>query len=476
MSTDKQRPLKLEPGFLAGLYLLEAGMVSSVLSLYKYHDHLATLRPAQSLWLLLSLGLLGSSPVYLAWAFLRADPGETRSFGFTLATNLVVVMSLVAIGEMGVRIGATQSPLGPSFEGTFLLPRSWPRTVARNQSLLAGTPSLSYFVPDTLLGWTVGRSRTAFDGMYQSSTEGIRSRQAGTSLADSPIRRRVATVGDSYTFGLEGPYQDSWGAKLDSALTPDAIVLNFGVDGFGVDQAYLRYRRDVRPWHPAVTIFGFIHHDLSRTLSVYTFLSFPAWGFPFSKPRYHLTGDTLELMNTPVLSPERIIEVPAISDLPLLEYEPGYDPAEWQPHWYYRSYLLRYLLSRFPRYRPVSSTLDDQALRRLNIAILLDFARLARSDGTVPIVAYYPSRSSFAGTDMSAKDSVLGAVRRAGVTALDLTECIGVLGTERAFIPGKPHYSAAGNAAVAECLRPAVLEALAAAAAQAGAAVAPRAR
>jgi hypothetical protein len=59
-------------------------------------------------------------------------------------------------------------------------------------------------------------------------------------------------------------------------LGPQVQVLHFGVDGYGVDQAYLRYQRDVRPWHPDLVILGFINHDLHRSLAVYSFVSFPS--------------------------------------------------------------------------------------------------------------------------------------------------------------------------------------------------------
>lgn len=56
-----------------------------------------------------------------------------------------------------------------------------------------------------------------------------------------PTRYRIAIVGDSFTFKLEVPYEKTWGHQFEIALGPGWQVLNFGVDGYGLDQAFLRY-------------------------------------------------------------------------------------------------------------------------------------------------------------------------------------------------------------------------------------------
>src|SRR3989442_3962551 len=68
----------------------------------------------------------------------------------------------------------------------------------------------------------------------------------------------------------------------------------------------------------------------------------------------------------------------------------------------------------------------------------------------------FPKRGDFEGQDRSAKDTVLAVLQRSGVHYFDLTSCIREVGPDKAFIAGRPHYSAEGNAAVAQCLLPAV--------------------
>ena len=56
---------------------------------------------------------------------------------------------------------------------------------------------------------------------------------------------RLAVFGDSFTHCDEITYQNCWTSRLES-LWPNTEVLNFGVPGFGPDQAWLRYQRDGR--------------------------------------------------------------------------------------------------------------------------------------------------------------------------------------------------------------------------------------
>jgi hypothetical protein len=398
---------------------------------------------------------------YLGVSYRRSRGPGQKTFTFTLVANLMAVLPLLLAGEIAVRLISVRTSLGPTVAGTRLLPRSWEVTRLRNAQLLqSAPPETGYFVGDTLLGWTVGRSRSGKGGMYLSSTEGIRSPRQGMSYADNRAPQRVALVGDSFTFSFEGPFEDSWGAALDSALGARAVVLNFGVDGYGVDQSYLRYLRDVRPWHPNVTVFGFIQHDFTRTQSVYAFITFPEWGYPFSKPRFVLRAGKPALQNTPLVSAEAIIRKASVTDLPFLGLDAGYDPAEWQWHPWYASYLLRYLTSRFPRYPLERPEFSETARVRVSTALLRDFVQSATADGTIPILVYFPARSDFDEPGLSAKDSVLAALRASGIPTVDLTSCVAAVGRPQVFIPGRPHYAGAANRAVARCLLPKVQQAL----------------
>jgi len=307
-------------------------------------------------------------------------------------------------------------------------------------------------VEDSLLGWTVGPSRRGKNGLYLSSREGIRSPQVGIAYSEAQGLPRIAIVGDSFTFGLEVPFKSTWGKKLEEEFPFAIQVLNFGVDGYGVDQAYLRYHRDVRPWHPDVVILGFINHDLIRTMVVYPFVSLPEWALRFSKPRVTLAGGRLELLTTSVQTPETLFSANSVAELPHIEYTPNYDREAWEYKWFHRSYLVRLILGCIPRWSDPSPHESDDNIAAVNTEILGAFASEAIADGTIPYIVYFPDREDFAGRKRSGRDLVLSALRQKQLQHEDLTPCMHRVDYHDLLIEGNYHYSPKGNAVAAECL------------------------
>jgi hypothetical protein len=157
----------------------------------------------------------------------------------------------------------------------------------------------------------------------------------------------------------------------------------------------------------------------------------------------------------------KILSAPSITALPHLAYDPGWDRNEWEHRTYDASYAVRFLRSRFRRW-PVSNEDPRGAeLERLNAALISKFIGMAASDGTLPLLVYLPARVDFSAEGPVARAGTLRALERAEVSYTDLRSCIAAVGVDKAFIAGRPHYSPAGNAAVAKCLLPIVREALA---------------
>ncbi|HZS33534.1 MAG TPA: SGNH/GDSL hydrolase family protein [Methylomirabilota bacterium] len=478
------RPVDRPPGtrvtleVLGTLTVLELGALLCALAVHR--GGWATEPPIDRARAAFAVGLLaaGTAGALLGIRFRRAGRAERRLLWYTLCLQAFTVAGVCAVAEATVRVLATTTAQGPAFAGIPLLPHRWELVRARYRRVLATAPNaISYLVPDPLLGWTIGPGRESRDGLYASSREGIRGATPGVGYASHATARRIALVGDSYTFGLEVPFADSWGVRLQEALGPGVDVLNFGVDGYGIDQAYLRFRRDAAPWRPEVAILGFIDHDLYRSMAVYAFVSFPEWGFPFAKPRFVLAGERLRLANVPLPEPEAILARDSIAELPFVELDPGYDAAEWQWRAYAHSYLARYLLSRFPRRVPARPAVSEAAREALNRAILAAFAESAAAAGAIPLVVYFPTRSDFGRGDRRVTRAMIAALRRGGLEVLDLTSCLRAVPEPALFL--RFHYSPAGNARVADCLEPAVRAALdrhARAGGRAGAPAGPRAQ
>jgi hypothetical protein len=443
------RPPALVPDvpLLASLYVLEASALLVVIALHKRGAP-----PSTILSLSAGLALLVAGAVIVQRYRTRAGR-DPRRLAFTVMLNLVPLVLLLAAGELTVRLLARPTPRGPVVMGTTLLPWRWSDVVAHNEAILErAARDGSYLVPDERLGWVVGPNRRSADGLYFSSAEGLRSPSQGVAFRERVARRRIALVGDSFTFALEVSYRDSWGHQLERALGPEVQVLNFGVDGYGVDQAYLRYERDVRPWRPDVVILGLINHDLFRSMAVYSFVSFPGWPFPFAKPRFVVEGDRLTLLNVPLPSPRSILAARAISELPFIEYDPGYHAEDWGWHALDRSYLYRLTVSRYRAWAGPDQRRSDERVLDLNRAIVLAFVRAARAEGSIPLVVYFPSDRDFrllAG-DAGWQSLAQMTLRSTGLPYTDLTPCLAKANPAHLFGPG--HYAPRGNAAVAACL------------------------
>ena len=227
-------------------------------------------------------------------------------------------------------------------------------------------------------------------------------------------------------------------------------MLNFGVGGYGVDQSYLRFKKDVLPWKPDVAILGFPFSDLQRSLTVYPFISSPHWGIPFSKPRVVLNDGLLRILNVPTIPPQTMFAMGSISDLPFLKYDYGYRGDQWE--WRIRdlSYAKRWLFSYFGR----DPQPADEELIRVNEAILRAFLELADEHDIVPIIAFFPGGAQIRRLMRGEETEMQAILERlaSAVPIVDTTPCVLDVGFPAAYVPDDPHYSPRGNAAVAKCI------------------------
>ena len=72
----------------------------------------------------------------------------------------------------------------------------------------------------------------------------------------------ILAVGDFFTYGDEASDWETWPAQLEK-LTGRKVI-NGGVFGYGIDQAFLRARRLLSRYRFSTVIFGFIPDDIKR--------------------------------------------------------------------------------------------------------------------------------------------------------------------------------------------------------------------
>lgn len=390
---------------------------------------------------------------FLAW---RQWQSGSRRGMLAVLMNLIVVASLLLMIEGAVRLAADKRVLGEELGGHLLYPRQWDSVAARYREVLAKARTKpTYIISDEVLGWTIGPARTSENGQYFSSLEGLRSATAGVSLKQSSPGCRIAIVGDSYTFGENVGFDHTYPHLLEQALDSRCQVANFGVQGYGVAQMYLRYLKDIRDWSPDVVILGFINHNVIRTMAVYSFLLFPNGPMPFTEPRFVLRAGELSVVNHPLITSEAVFAKSSIRDLPFIDYDIHYRATEWdRPAWRYLnvSYAFRLLHSLYPPHEPDRPEISTQETEAINREIFLKFVAAVHADGASPMVAYLPAETDYPNPPWTPIG--LKVLRDANIPHLDLRDCLGKREPAALFNPPEKggHYSEEGNRQVAACL------------------------
>jgi len=408
-----------------------------------------------------AIGGLVVAVLALITAYRASESDRRNGFWFPIAMSTFATLLCIGLAEAAIRIVAQPDLLGARVGATVLQPYDWSVTARSNLDLFEKSLGPDgYFMADPDLGWTVAPGRTSADGLYKSSREGLRSREAGAVYAGSSDAL-VALFGNSFAFSEEVSFEDSLARHLEVDLGTGVRVLNFGVPGYGVDQALLRFRKDGTDWKPRVAILAFIQDDLFRVANIYTFLKV-AWGIPLSKPRFVLRDGELVLLNSPTLSPRQMFSHDSVFDLPLLDLEIEFFRHRWLTHPLHASYLLRFLIGVYPVWPTdnANPATSEDAIAALGTEILATFVEEARTAGIAPLVVYLPTSTDYGSSRREVKRWVIDALEGRGIDVADLTDCFGSSAPETGrYMPGG-HYSGAANAAVSRCLAPLVRERL----------------
>jgi hypothetical protein len=144
-----------------------------------------------------------------------------------------------------------------------------------------------YHIYDPELGW-IPKSSNQWGTTITILKEGIRSNGRGEVWdgTDDPI----LAVGDSYTFGDQVPDSETWPAQLEKLS--GRRVINGGVDGYGVDQIFLRVERLLDRYRFSTVIFSFVPDDIRRSQMSIMFAT--------AKPYFNFKDGHPTLENIPV--------------------------------------------------------------------------------------------------------------------------------------------------------------------------------
>lgn len=170
---------------------------------------------------------------------------------------------------------------------------------------------------DRELGWTNKRGMASSDGLYHFNALGARSLREYEPAPPEGVTRLLC-FGDSFTFGEEVPDGDDYPALFEDTY-PGYEALNFGVGGYGTDQALLRFRRLAPGLGGHVVCIGLLLENIGRNVNRYRPLWYPGTPANGVKPRFILGPAGLELVPLPFADgPELIAAVRDGSVLELL--------------------------------------------------------------------------------------------------------------------------------------------------------------
>lgn len=383
--------------------------------------------------------------------------GWVRAHRFPLLACLASTSLALVAGEVGARLLCERDEEGNlTFRSIALKPRPlpWRSAQAEIEDYLRSDQGPLMFDPD--LGWAPRPNRS--NKLYAFNSAAIRVDAPGRVFAPEPAEGtlRIALVGDSFTAGADVPYADTWGARLAKLLDDrgrETEVMNFGAGGYGMDQAYLRWQKHARGWHPHVVIFGFQPENVHRNVNLIRRLY--QGGNPLSKPRFLLSTSGLSLINQPCIAPEELAAT--IRDLDrweLVQYEEYYD--DYEPHLWQASVLARVLVALAER-----EDREDFSLSRERVKLSLEIVRQMSSDvqaaGSRFLAVHLPARPDLETLRVRGRlayADLAGSIEQSCElvrTEDALLEACQGRSLDALFMP-QGHYSPAANALVAEAL------------------------
>lgn len=261
----------------------------------------------------------------------------------------ITVLLTLAVLEAAVRvIGDTDVDGQFTFMGYALEPYALPIKHLQDKiAVYLDHIDRSPVIYDAMLGWTYRPNKVWQKNTFTTNSAGLRSRRE-YSEQPLPNTLRIALFGDSFTAGDEAADDKIWGYQLEMKLNQNhgirAEALNFGVGGYGIDQAFLKWRHQGRRYSPDIVIFGFQSENLDRNVNIFRHLYWTGTPTPFTKPRFVLTDQGLELINSPAIPPRQTIAVyQRFENHPLASFERHYQSSDVARRWWVSSRLAGFM-------------------------------------------------------------------------------------------------------------------------------------
>jgi hypothetical protein len=282
-----------------------------------------------------------------------------------------------------------------------------------------------------------------------------------------PAEACVSVYGDSFTWGSEVTADQAWPNLLSLKLK--CRVSNFGVPGYGSDQAFLRFKiRDAADTAP-IAVLVHLSENIMRNINRYRSLQYPGSDFQI-KPRFTLDAQgKLTFVAPPMLSATELQEMVTQPEKHLADeyFLPGGDSGVTYLRFPYTVSLLRGLrhfhirakIARQPWYAEFYDP-DHRSNGLVTTAeILKGFVDEAKTRGVLPIVAIMPTSldwNTFEASQQWVYTPLVQRLRGMGIEAVDLGSAL-MAATPRPdrctiFVNCSGHLSETGGERIAEIM------------------------
>ncbi|MBC8182529.1 SGNH/GDSL hydrolase family protein [candidate division KSB1 bacterium] len=318
--------------------------------------------------------------------------------------NIVLLVSIILICffflELFVRFLGTHEIDGNfEFRNIRLKPYQLPTKRIENilKNHLTSTNTIGVY--DSILGWSPKPGRKG--DLYSYNSLGIRSAPTEYSISPSKDVLRICIFGDSFTHGDEVVFEKTWGNYLERNLKKidfNSEVINFGFGGYGIDQAFLRWREIGARFSPDLVILGFQGENVKRNVNIFRAIYMKHTASPFSKPRFIMENDSLRLINSPTVPILKIVDtMKNFGEWELSKYEYFFNPNDYQTVFWKKSRLLSFIYSEVNKIaqpedkKPFYSIEKEPAL--LTLKIIQEFKKSAEKNGGRFMIVHLPIQS-----------------------------------------------------------------------------------
>ncbi len=289
----------------------------------------------------------------------------------------------------------------------------------------------NYTVHDADLGWTI-RPSSEGQKLYRANSQGLRGdREYPVEKAEGKIR--IAAFGDSFTHSDDVSNPETWQALME-AMDPSLEVMNFGVGGYGVDQAFLRYRKEGKEFSPDIVLIGYMSENIFRSINTFRPFYRPKSGIILGKPRFKIENGGLKEIPNPTPDTQTIKAL-ARGDASLYRELKAHDGYE---SWRYKKgrfdFLASVRLFKIVRNELIERLQKDGVLRngeynregeayRVTLRIIQEFYAEAIRNGAAPVVVVFATKEDTARyrkTGRASHGPLLEDMRKQGLRFIDL--------------------------------------------------------